>query len=180
MVLGHSELRKLIKTRNLIEGLSKRELENPEGCVFDLRLDKVFELKGKAFIGGEERQTPETIEVATFNAKETRSFIFRPGQYYLVKTIEKINLPEDIAAIFKPRTTTFRCGLVLRSGIANPGFSGPLYFGLKNEGRIPVEVEMGARFASVIFLEVKGQPVHKYRGQWQGGRDHTGGREKQI
>jgi hypothetical protein len=39
---------------------------------------------------------------------------------------------------------------------------------------------MGARFAQVFFLEVKGRPVNKYRGQWQGGRATTKGREKQI
>lgn len=178
--MGHSELRKLLEKNHLVEGLSQRELEDPEGCVFDLRLDKVFSLKGKAFLGIDERQTPETIELASFDPAKKSIFIFHPGEYFLVKTVEKINLPDNLAAIFKPRSTTFRCGLVLRSGIANPGFSGPLYFGLINEGNIPVEVEMGARFASVIFLQVKGVPVHAYRGQWQGGRDHTKGKEKQI
>ncbi len=98
----------------------------------------------------------------------------------MVKTREKINLPENIAALFKPRSTLFRSGLVLRTGIANPGYRGPLYFGLKNEGPIPVKVEMGARFASVMFFEVRGKPANTYRGQWQGGRDTTKGREKQI
>jgi len=180
MILGHSELKKLIKSHKLIEGLSKREKENPEGCVFDLQLDKVFELKGKAFIGLEERETPDTKEVASYNPKKISTFIFKPGKYHLVKTVEKINIPENIAALFVPRSTTFRCGLILKTGIANPGFSGPLYFGLKNEGPIPIKIEMGARFASVVFFEVKGNPVHLVHGQWQGGRDSTKGREKQI
>lgn len=94
--------------------------------------------------------------------------------------MEKINLPENIAAVFRTRSTLFRCGLTLHTGIANPGFSGPLYFGLANLGEIPVEIEMGARIASVIFMQVKGKPVNAYRGQWQGGRDHTKGVEKQI
>lgn len=180
MILGHSELKKLIKSHKLIEGLSKRERENPEGCVFDLQLDKVFEIKGKAFIGLEERETPDTKEIASYNPKRKSTFIFKPGKYYLVKTVERINIPENIAALFVPRSTTFRCGLALKTGIANPGFSGPLYFGLKNEGSVHIEIEMGARFASVIFFEVKGKPVHLVHGQWQGGRDSTKGREKQI
>ena len=122
----------------------------------------------------------ETVEVASFDPEKNKRFTFEPGTYYLVKTVEVINLPNSIAAVFKPRSTTFRSGLVIRSGIANPGFSGPLYFGIKNEGEIPVVMELGARFISIIFLQVKGVPVHEYRGQWQGGRDHTKGREKQI
>lgn len=80
MILGHSELSKLIKTNNLIEGLSKRDLEAPEGCVFDLQLDKVFELKGKAFLGIETRETPETVELAAFSAEKKQTFVFLPGK----------------------------------------------------------------------------------------------------
>lgn len=180
MILGHSELAKLVKKHKLITGLAKRELENPEGCVFDLQLDKIYSLEGRAFIGIEERETPNAKEIASFNPKKKSSFVFKPDKYYLVKTVEEINLPENIVALFKPRSTTFRSGLVLRTGIANPGYRGSLYFGIKNEGSVDVEIELGARFASVIFHEVKGEPVHSYRGQWQGGRATTKGREKQI
>lgn len=180
MILGHSELRKLIKKHNLITGLAKRELENPEGCVFDLQLEKVFELKGKAFLGIEERETPDLKEVATYNPNKVSKFVFKPNKYYLVKIVEEVNLPDNIAAIFKPRSTLYRSGIILRTGIANPGYKGPLYFGMINVGSVNFKVEMGARIAQVFFLEIKGKAVNKYRGQWQGGRATTKGREKQI
>lgn len=180
MILGHSELRKLLKTHKLVEGLCERELKNPEGCVFDLRLEKVYELQGRAFLGIDEREAPDLKEVASFNPKKRSSFIFRPDKYYLTRTVEKVNLPENITAIFKPRGTTYRCGLVIRTGQADPGYHGQLYFAVKNESSLPVEVELGARYVSVAFIEVKGKPVHAYRGQWQGGRKTTAGQEKQI
>lgn len=180
MILGHSILKELIEQNNLITNLDERELNNPEGCVLDLRLEKVFKLQGTAYLGIKDRQTPDTIEIASWDPNNLTSFTFEPDEYYLVKTIESINLPDNIAARFKPRSTTFRCGLVLRTGIANPGYQGPLYFGIKNEGKIPVTIELGARFASIIFEEVNGDPVNLYRGQWQGGRDSTNGRETQI
>lgn len=180
MILGHSELRKLIKSHKLITGISDRDKKNPEGCVFDLQLDKIYKLKGRAFLGINERETPELFEVASYDPKIRKSFVFKPGEYYLTKCVEKVNLPENIAAIIKPRSTTFRSGLVLRAGIANPGYKGELYFGLKNEGDVPVKVELGARYAQIFFLEVKGKPVNIYKGQWQGGRATTKGRERQI
>ncbi|MFC1789979.1 2'-deoxycytidine 5'-triphosphate deaminase domain-containing protein [Patescibacteria group bacterium] len=180
MILGHSELTKLIKSHRLITGLSKREKENPEGCVFDLQLDKLFKLEGTAFIGLEERETPDVVEVASYDPSKITAHVIKAGEYYLTKTIEEVNLPINIAALFKPRTTTFRSGLIVRTGLANPGYKGPLYFGLYNAGKVPVTIELGARYASVCFLEVKGEAVHAYRGQWQGGRDTTKGREKQI
>ncbi len=180
MILGHSELKKFIKSHNLITGLSDRDLKDPEGVVFDLQLSKVYELKGKAFLGIDERETPELIEVASFDPKKKSSFVFEPGKYYMTKTVEVVNMPETVAAIVKPRTTTFRCGLYLRAGIINPGYNGTLDFAIKNEGPIPVEIELGARYAQIVFMEVKGTPVHMYRGQWQGGKSNTRGREKQI
>lgn len=180
MILGHSELRKLLKKNKLVTNLAERELKDPEGCVFDLRIEKIYSLKGKAFLGIDERETPDLIEKASYNPKKKTTFIFKPGKYYLTKTIEEVNLPENIAAVFKPRTTTYRCGLVIRTGIANSGYHGPLFFSAINEGTIPVKIEMGARYVSVYFHEVKGKAVHTYRGQWQGGRATTKGREKQI
>jgi deoxycytidine triphosphate deaminase len=180
MILGHSELRKLVKSQKLVTGLSKRERENPEGCVFDLRLDKLFKLKGEAFLGIKEREAPNVEEVASYNPKKKTKHTIKQGEYYLTKTIEKVNLPEDIAALFKPRTTLFRSGLILRTGFGNPGYKGPLFFGLYNAGGVPATIEMGARYVASYFVKVKGKPVHKYRGQWQGGRVTTKGREKQI
>ncbi|QQG42131.1 MAG: 2'-deoxycytidine 5'-triphosphate deaminase [Candidatus Woesebacteria bacterium] len=180
MILGHSELKKLIKKINLVTNLAEREMKDPEGCVLDLRIEKVYSLKGKAFLGIDERETPNLVEKVSFDPKKKSTFIFKPGKYYLTKTIEEVNLPDNIAAVFKPRTTTFRSGLVVRTGIGNPGYHGPLYFGVINEGPVDVEIEMGARYVSVYFHEIKGNPVHSYRGQWQGGRASTKGRERQI
>ena len=180
MILGHSELKKLIKKHNLVTNLSEREVKNPVGCVFDLRLKKIYSLKGKAFLGINERETPDLIEEASYNPKKSSSFIFKPGKYYLTKTIEEVNLPENIAAVFKSRSTTFRLGLAIRTGIADPGYHGALYFGVINESNIPIEVELGARFVQIYFHEIKGKAINIYKGKWQGGRGSTKGREKQI
>jgi dUTP pyrophosphatase len=180
MILGHSELKKLIKKCNLVTNLSEKELKNPVGCIFDLRLEKIYSLKGKAYLGINERETPDLIEEAGFNPKKKTVFTFRPGKYYLTRTIEKVNLPENIAAVFKPRSTTFRSGLVIRTGIADPGYHGVLYFGVINLGSIPVKVELGARYVSVYFYKIRGKAINAYKGRWQGGRGSTKGREKQI
>lgn len=179
MVLGPKELLTLVKKIKLVEGLSERELTNPEGAGFDLRLGEVFKISGKAFLGETHRQTPDIESVMVYNEKKKQAIKIKPGDYFLVKTIEKINLPINLSAVILPRTTTFRSGLFMRTGPIQPGYSGELTFGLKNEGPITVEIEMGARFAHVIFHEIKGEGS-KYRGQWQGGRVSATKREKQV
>ena len=177
MIIGPKELLKLVKKVKLVEGLSERELTNPEGAGFDLRLGEVYKISGKAFLGETHRKTPD-IKLVKKHGKD-KSVRVRPGEFFLFKTIEKINLPLHLSAVILPRTTTFRSGIFLRTGPIQPGYQGELTFGAKNEGPITVEIEMGARFAHVIFHEIKGSGS-KYRGQWQGGRVSATKKEKQV
>jgi len=179
MILGPKILLQLVKEKKLVENLSERELINPEGTGFDLRLGEVFRISGTAFLGETHRQTPEIESVMVYDPKKTQAIKIAPGDFFLVKTIEKINLPLDLSAVILPRTTTFRSGIFIRTGPVQPGYSGELTFGLKNEGPITVEIEMGARFTHLIFSEIKGEGS-KYRGQWQGGRVSATKKEKQV
>lgn len=179
MILGPKLLLKLVKAKKLVENLSERELTNPEGAGFDLRLGEVYEISGSAFLGETHRKTPEIKLIKKYDQKKASSLKIKPGDFYLVKTIEKINLPIDLSAVIIPRTTTFRSGVFIRTGPIQPGYSGELTFGLKNEGPVTVEIEMGARFVHLIFHEIKGGGS-QYRGQWQGGRVTTKKKEKQV
>jgi deoxycytidine triphosphate deaminase len=179
MIISPNELLKLVKKDKLVENLSERELNNPEGTGFDLRLGEVFEISGSAFLGETHRKTPDIKSIKVYDPKKTSSIKIKPEDFFLVKTIEKINLPLNLSAVIIPRTTTFRSGLFIRTGPIQPGYSGELTFGLKNEGPITVEIEMGARFVHLIFHEIKGKGS-AYRGQWQGGRVTTSRKERQV
>ncbi len=73
MILGPTQLLQLVKEEKLIEHLSERELTNPEGAGFDLRLGEVFKINGDAFLGETERKTPEIKLVVSYSEKEKRS-----------------------------------------------------------------------------------------------------------
>jgi len=180
MILGPKKLLFLVKEKKLVTNLSERELTNPEGAGFDLRLGEVYEISGgRAFLGVTERETPDVKLLASWKNKSPKKFVFKPNGFYLVSTIEEVNLPENITCNMKPRTTTFRSGLFLRTGNVAPGYSGKLTFAIKNEGPLPVTVELGARIVHAQFIWLDGEGS-VYRGQWQGGRVTTKRREKQV
>jgi deoxycytidine triphosphate deaminase len=179
MILGPKKLLELVKKKKLVEGLSERELTNPEGAGFDLRLGEVYKIKGWGFLGELDRKTPDAVLVESYKGGERRKITLKPGDFYLVKTIETVNLPEDLTANIKPRSTIYRSGLFLRSGNVAPGYSGGLTFGLKNEGPVKVIIEMGARIVHIQFEEVQGGGS-LYRGQWQGGRVTARKKERQV
>ena len=179
MILGPKKLLQLVKKIKLVEGLSERELTNPEGAGFDLRLGEVYKISGKAFLGETHRHTAEITLVKKYDVKKSTSVKIKPGDFFLVKTIETVNMPQDLTASITPRSTVYRSGLFLRTGNVPPGYCGGLIFGLKNEGPVTVGIEMGARFAHIQFSEVSGGG-NMYRGQWQGGRITTTKKEKQV
>lgn len=179
MILGPKRLLQFVKKIKLVENLSPRELTNPEGAGFDLRLGELYKIKGKGFLGEFERETPKVILYKSYVKGKKISVKIKPGDFYLASTIESVNTPENLTINFKPRTTTFRSGLFLRTGNVAPGYKGKLTFALKNEGPCEVILEMGCRIVHAQFEEVKGGGS-KYRGQWQGGRVTTKKRERQV
>jgi len=179
MVLGISELKKLVREKKLIENLSQRELENPEGAGFDIRIGELYEIKGKGFLGIEERKTPSVKLIANFDPKKIKKVFLKPRTYYLMKIIEKLNMPQNLLALFTPRSTLFRSGVYIFGGQTPPGYKGELTVGIYNFSDEEFELEMGSRVLHIMFFEVKGKS-NLYKGQWQGGRVATKKREKQI
>ena len=171
-----------MKEIKLVENLCDRELNSPEGAGFDLRLGEVYEISGDGFLGIEERDTPDVKLIAKNNPDKDEgdnAFIFEPGKYYLIKTMEKVNLSITLSGIIFPRTTLFRSGLALFNGVVQPGYCGELTFGICNLGRSNIKVSFGARVVHITFHEVLGEG-NQYKGQWQGGRVGTDGKETQI
>jgi len=179
MVISQSKIKKLIQTKKLVENLDKRELENPEGAGLDLRLGELFKISGETFLGVKTRDTVDHKSVAKYDPKKSKAFTIKPGEFYLMQTMEKVNLPDNIVSIPYPRSTLLRSGIWLLATQVAPGYRGILTFALKNMGPRPFKVEMGARVAHVIFYEIAGKGV-AYRGQWQGGRVTTKKREVQV
>ena len=179
MVLGIDKIKKLVKEINLVEGLGKRDLENPEGAGLDLRLGEIFKIEGETFLGIDTRKTVVDKSVAKYDPKKVSTFTVKPDEFYLVQTVEKINTPDFLVPLVFPRTTLFRSGIWLLTSATSPGYEGKLTFGLKNMGDCNFKVELGARIAHIIFLEVGGKSS-SYRGQWQGGRVTTKDEEVQV
>ncbi len=187
-VLGLNEVHKRIKKHGLIKNLGKRELKNPEGVGIDLRLGAVHKIvKGGAFIQGDSgqglgnRRGVETKEVAKFQEGKKKQVwvVIKPGEYFLVQTVEEINTPRDLMPLVHVRTSLFRSGLLLLNSKTDPGYVGQLTMGLTNLSPFPVKLQLGARICNIIFHKIEGKTV-KYRGQHQGGRISPKKVERQV
>ena len=163
----------------IIRNISDRELSNPEGAGFDLRLSEIFEIISAGYLGIERRNTSDSKLLASDVTTPGGVFSFSAGKFYLVTTKEEVNLDLDMVAFVHPRSSLLRSGVVLVTAVTAPGYEGKLTFGLYVAGPVPFTVELGARFAHINFLQLD-QPGNEYRGQWQGGRVSAPKPEKQV
>ncbi|MBI4035828.1 hypothetical protein HY383_02680 [Candidatus Daviesbacteria bacterium] len=187
-VIGIDEVHRRIKKDRLIDNLGKRELENPEGVGVDLRLGAVYKItSGGAFIEADgkaglgKRKGVQTEVLAEFSSRKRKQeeVVIKPGDYYLVSTLEIINTPKDLMPVLFPRTSLFRAGLLLLNSKTDPGYKGALTMGLKNLSEFDVKLQMGARICNIVFYKIEGQTIG-YRGQHQGGRVSPHEEEQQV
>lgn len=166
MIYSPAALMQEISEGKIIRNLSQRELIQPEGVGFDLRLKNLAEIcHGSGSLLVDTRRTP-TSSVVEANCD---IYLLQPGKCYLATTIEEFDLPNTLAAVFFPRSTLFRSGVSFHSSVLPPGYVGPMTFSLINHHTEPFEIEKGSRFAHAVFQSVQGD-VAAYKGQWQGGR----------
>lgn len=180
MILSAVTILELNQKHQLVQNLSEREEQNPEGLGLDLRLGEVYKLQGEGFLGVTERRTPDIEKIA--DVDNDKQVTLNPGDYVLTTTIETVSSPGEkiripgiketvyLLPMIFPRTTLQRSGLMLRATKTDPGFSGKLTFGLYNAGPSAVTIELGARFVNLVFSTATGNLSRTYEGQWQGGR----------
>ena len=179
MILGVDKVLELIKNKKLIEGLDKNEI-NFEGCGVDLRIGEIYEMVNeKGFLHIKSRKTPNFKLISKYKKGKSIKVKLKPGKTYSATTIETINTPEDLFGWFIPRSTLYKCGIIVQGIRTDPGYRGKFSFIMTNTSKKLFEIEMGARIANMVFHKIEGK-TNLYKGQWQGGRAFIPKEEKQT
>lgn len=166
-----------MKNKPLIEHLGTDQISGIEGTTVDLRLGAVYRPVGAARLMRDTRVTPEIELLMDISTSPDGVFRVRPGDYLLLQTIEQVNLPENLFAYIRPRTTLIRSGIPLMTAFISPNYQGKLTVGMKHQGIADVDIQMGFRIMCIAFFPIDGKAV-PYRGVWQGDRVSTNGEEE--
>jgi len=89
-----------------------------------------------------------------------------PG-YYLVRFNETVNMPLDLAAIGKPRSSLLRMGAFMVSAVWDPGYRGRSISLLAVGNPRGIRIKRGARIIQLVFIKVLGETTG-YQGIYQG------------
>lgn len=160
MILSGGRIRVLVREKKLIEGFVESSLC---GAGYDLRAGRFYRTCGSASLSADGRILPEIEEITC------ESLVLRPGDYILVETEEKVNMPNNLMARILNRSSVFRGGCSLITAVVDPGYYGTLTMGLKNLSDHDFSIGRGARIGQIVFEEVS-DGASAYSGRYQGGK----------
>lgn len=81
-------------------------------------------------------------------------YIISSKEYILVSLRETINLPDNISAHLRPKTSYTRLGLMISSQHCNSSYSGHLRIGIFNATEYPIRIRPGYPVAQLVFEEL--------------------------
>lgn len=88
------------------------------------------------------------------NATNTDPLVFEPKTLYLVHTIERFELPDNIQAQINSRATLEQKGLHVTGGIIDPGFHGVLVFTIYNRSEDQLRLKPEHPVAQITFNQL--------------------------
>lgn len=85
---------------------------------------------------------------------EGDSFVIHPGEFCLGRTLEWVELPDDVVARIEGKSSLGRLGLIVHAtaGFCDPGWKGTLTLELNNLTRVPIILHPGLEIAQLSFM----------------------------
>jgi dCTP deaminase len=161
-VLSDGTIRRLVDEGRIVVKPWDPALVQPASV--DLRLGdsfRVFHNHRAAAIDLREPPTNLTEEVAV---EEGEPFVIHPGEFVLGRTLEYVELPNDVVARIEGRSSLGRLGLIVHAtaGFVDPGFKGTLTLEIANLTRIPIKLYAGGPIAQLSFMALDAPAERPY------------------
>ena len=165
-VLGREALRRrILGDRPLVsDWLDLEEQLQPNG--FDLTLREVGRYDGLGVISRANagRRLPD---VAPMPFAVDGFLDLDPGPYQIVFN-EVVDLPTDLMALGRPRSSLGRCGVAIHSAVWDAGYRGRSTSLLVVANPAGFRVERDARLLQLVFFALGEAVAEGYRGAYQG------------
>lgn len=109
---------------------------------------------------------PECQQPASYDLRIAEDTELIPGTCALAHSLEWVELPADLAATLRTRSSYGRKGVLVTAGFVDPGFRGQLTLGLVVLGSEPVVLQKYDRVVQMIIHQVIGAE-RLYDGRYQ-------------
>ncbi len=135
-------------------------------CGVELTLQRLerFLSEGALAFDNSERRLPQT-EGIEFDASD---FIDLGPGAYLVTFNEIVDIPKDMAAIARPRSSLLRMGATIETALWDPGYRGRSQSLLVVHNSKGLRLKRNARLMQLVFMSLEKEADKVYTGRYQG------------
>ncbi len=140
--------------------------DNVQSATIDLRLGNSFQIPNYESAAGSQGIITLDNKIEYFQV-EKDEIVILPKHFILGTTLERLELPNDLAARVDGKSSIGRKGLFTQNaGHIGPGFQGEITLELYNANDLPIRLVAGSRICQVEFHELS-SPSDGYSGQYQ-------------
>jgi dUTP pyrophosphatase len=165
-VLPREDILKMLEANPpLVENLCDIQQQvQPNGI--DLTLKELALLDSPGSLGsGTERRTLSSTSRLIFDGLDRVDLL--PG-CYLVTYNEVVNLPKNIMALARPRSSLLRCGVSIHNAVWDAGYSGRSQSLMVVYNAKGFRLHRNARITQMVFFSLYHEVAQGYQGMFQG------------
>jgi dUTP pyrophosphatase len=153
------------QAQNLVESMIDPKTQT-QMCGMELTLQKIerFTSAGAVAFDNIERELPR-MEPMNF---DPAGWIILLAGAYLVTFNEIVNIPRDVAALARARSTLLRCGASLETALWDPGYRGRSQSLLVVYNPNGLRLKKNARLMQLVFMRLEKDAEKVYSGKYQG------------
>ena len=148
----------------LVEGIDADVQIQANGI--DLRVERIQRLTSPGLLGAADALREPAAREDLPSDKDGWWDLHRGA--YVITYREKVNLPHDLMALARPRSTLLRSGVAIHAAVWDAGYSG------RGEGLLSVlnargwRLQRGARVLQLVFFRLSAPTLEGYRGRYLG------------
>ena len=130
----------------------------------DLRLGNSFRVFHNHRTASIDLRDPPSNLTEQVTVEEDEPFLIHPGEFCLGRTLEWVELPDDIVARIEGKSSLGRLGLIVHAtaGFCDPGWKGTLTLELNNLTRVPIKLYPGLPIAQLSFMTLDRPAARPY------------------
>lgn len=164
-MLSHNELIALLNAKPpLVEQMIDQDIQvQPNGIELTLQRVESHENSGAIAFDNAQRKLPQTKNLDF----DEDGWLHLPEGSYKIVFNEIVNIPKNIAAIAKPRSSLLRCGVTVETAVWDAGYSGRSESLLVIYNKKGFRIKKDARVLQLLFFRLDNEVVKGYSGVYQ-------------
>jgi dCTP deaminase len=130
----------------------------------DLRLGNTFRVFHNHRTAAIDLAAPPQNLTEQITISDDEPFVIHPGEFCLGRTLEWVQLPDDVVARIEGKSSLGRLGLIVHAtaGFVDPGWKGTLTLEVTNLTRVPIKLWAGKPIAQLSFMALDAPALRPY------------------